>query len=522
MSNITAPIHNLIVAALAERRARVIPKDEPLISVSTRASRASFIYERMRAAVDYKEEHLVRRTAIERILRRNISLGKRKELTENLVNELVHARYLPNDAIPQRRLAELETLLEKYYRLLGAIPIQEINNPKSLPGWVLNIMATEVDEFLLPPHIMHASINAMYEVMNREIHIEDEIDAADRAKQIYIATSRTLYRNEENIRYHLFLLYFPDWKQADADVIKEVGAGLAETRDRIEIDLNHPLRDKLNAVMRKHVVYFSILTEIIAQDPQGAAQAMENNESFLSKINLACAEHYRIARGKLRRSIVRSITYLLLTKFLLAIILEIPVESWLLERTEIVPLAINIVFPPTLLAIVALSTKIPGEANTDLIARGITRIIKGENEIIQVKKSRRRKFITQLLFALLYAIMFGLCFGLLIYGLTWLNFTFISMFVFLLFLSLVSLFAFRIRRNAQELIVTPPKRGIIRSFWGFMTIPVLHAGKWMSTKFAQLNIFIFILDFVIEAPFKSVVKITEEWMNYVQEKKEEI
>ncbi len=522
MPNLTTPIHNLINAALAERDAKIIPKDEPLISVSTRASRASFIYERMRAAVDYKEEHLVRRTAIERILRRYISLGKRQALVENLVDELIHARYLPNDAIPQTKLAELDKLLEKYYRLLGAIPTQEINNPKSLPGWVLNIMATEVDEFLLPPHVMHASINAMYEVMNREIHLEDELESDSRSKQIYIATSRTLYRNEENIRYHLWLLYFPGWKQADAELIKEVGGNLAGIKARIEADLNHPLRDKLNNVMRKHVVYFSILTEIIAQDPGGAAAALNNHEQFLGKINLACAEHYKRSRFKLRRSIVRSIIYLLLTKFLLAIILEIPVESWLLSRTEVVPLLINIVFPPSLLAIIALSTKIPGPANTELIARGINQIVTGENEIIQIKKIRRRPLFIQFLFVLSYGVMFGLCFGLLIYGLARLNFTFISMFVFLLFLSLVSLFAFRIRRNAQELIVTPPARGLIRSFWSFMTIPVLHAGKWLSTRFAQLNIFIFILDFVIEAPFKSFIKITEEWMNYVNEKKEEI
>lgn len=522
MPNIIAPIQDLIRAAAAERQAKIIPKDEPLISVSTRASRASFIYERMRAAVDYKEEHLVRRMAIERILRRSINLDKKDQLAENMVNELIHDRYLPNDAIPQTKLALLENLFKKYYRLLGAIPSPEINNPKSLPGWLLNIMATEIDELLLPPFVMHASINAMYEVMNREIYIEDKINADDRAKQIYIATSRTLYRNEENIRYHLFLLYFPRWPQADAEVVKEVGAELKDIKERIETDLSHRLRDKLNAVMRKHVVYFSILSEIIVQHPPGTALALEDQEQFLDKVTRACAEHYKQSRNKLGRGIVRSIIYLLLTKFLLAIILEIPVESWLFHRTEITPLLINIVFPPSLLAIIALSTKIPGQANTELIARGIKNIIKGENEIIQIKKGRPRKFFLRFLFAILYAIMFGLSFGLMIYALSWLNFTFISLVVFLLFLSLVSLFAFRIRRNAQELIVTPPQRGLIRSFWGFMTIPVLHAGKWMSGKFAQLNIFIFVLDFVIEAPFKSFIKITEEWMNYVQEKKEEI
>lgn len=522
MPDIIKPIQQLVNAAAAEIASKTVPKDEPVISVSTRTSRASFVYERMRNAVDYKEEHLVRRTAIERILRRMISAGARDNIAENLINELIHARYLPNNAIRQTRLQELDKVFDKYFLLLGFRPLHDIDSSRSLSGWVLSIMASEIDEFLVPPYIMHASINAMYDVMSREIHLEEPIDPADRAKQTYLAASRTLYHNDDNLRFHAFLLYYPEWKQADAGLIKEVGANLETSRTRIETDLNHPIKEKLNAVMRKHVVYFTVLTEIIARQPQLAWQAMQSETEFIEKIRLACAEHYRLVRRRLRRSIGRSVIYLVLTKFLLAFILEIPVEFFLLKRYDLVPLAINLVFPPSLLTIIALSTKIPDEANTKLITAGIMNIIHGRTEMIQVAKTKPRGLFTRFLFVLLYTLLFLVSFGLLISGLNWLNFSLVGMFIFLLFLSLVSLFAFRIRRNTQELIITPPKTGLIRSLWGFMTIPILHAGKWMSGKFAQINIFIFILDFVIEAPFKSVVKITEEWMSYVHEKKDEI
>ncbi|MEK7165167.1 MAG: hypothetical protein AAB779_04430, partial [Patescibacteria group bacterium] len=131
MPDIIQPIQQLIQAALAEQKSKLIPRDEPVISISTRTSRASFVYERMRNAVDYKEEHLVRRTAIERILRRMISNNERKNIAENLTHELIHARYLPNDAIPQRRLVELDKILDKYFWLLGVAPSQEILSSKS-------------------------------------------------------------------------------------------------------------------------------------------------------------------------------------------------------------------------------------------------------------------------------------------------------------------------------------------------------------------------------------------------------
>lgn len=522
MPSVIQPIQNLITAAMAERNSRITPKDEPVISISTRTSRASFVYERMRNAVDYKEEHLIRRTAIERILRRMIGSGEIKNLGENLVHELIHARYLPNHSLAQKKLVQLEKILEKYFLLLGLTPSPEITDSTSLSGWLLGIMASEIDEFLMPPYVMHSSINAMFEVMNREIHVEEPIEPGERAKQIYLAVSRTLYHNDDNLKYHLFLIYYPNWRNAEAALAREVGENLKTIRDRVEADLAHPFKEKLITVMRKHVVYFTILTEIIAKNPEAAAAAVQSDNHFGELIAEACNAHYRAARGKLRRSITRSVIYLLLTKFLIALILEIPFEYWLLRRYDVVPLAINLVFPPSLLTIIALSTRMPDDENTRIITRNILTIIHGQTEIIQVPKTKRQKIVLQIIFAVFYSILFGVSFGFLIYLLNWLNFTVVSMLVFLLFLTLVSLFAYRIRRASQELIVTPPKHGIIRSLWSFMTIPILHAGKWMSGKFAQLNIFIFILDFVIEAPFKSFIKITEDWMNYVNEKKEEI
>lgn len=517
-----SPIQNLIAAAEAEQRAKLVPKNEPLVSITTRTSRVSFVYERMRNAVDYKEEHLLRRTAIQRILRRLISGGKRENIAETLIHELIHARYLPNRAIPQKKIAELEKILEKYWLLLGIAPEKDILNPKTLAGWTLGIAASEIDEFLVPPYLMHAAINAMYQVMERQLHIEDKISGPDRKKQIYLSSSRNLYHNDDNLNYHLFLIYYPNWRQADLGLIREVAGTLAAARAQIERDLSHPIREKLNTIMRKQVVYFSILTEIIAAGPEEAQRALSVNSDFAEKITAACEEHYREARHKLGRSIVRSVIYLLLTKFLLALILEIPVEWWLLSRLDPLPLLINLIFPPGLLAVIALSTKIPDQANTKIIVDSILNIIHDRTEMIQAPKTKPRRVWLAVLFVILYASLFGLSFGLLIWILRFLNFTAISMLVFLLFLSLVSLFAYRIRNRNQELIVTPPKTGFFRALWGFFSIPILQAGKWLSGKFGQINIFIFILDFVIEAPFKSFVKIMEDWMNFVQEKKEKI
>ena len=46
--------------------------DLPRIKVSSLVSRLAFFYEKARNAVDYEEEHLLRKTAIARILKRQI------------------------------------------------------------------------------------------------------------------------------------------------------------------------------------------------------------------------------------------------------------------------------------------------------------------------------------------------------------------------------------------------------------------------------------------------------------------
>ncbi|OIO48923.1 MAG: hypothetical protein CO042_03945 [Parcubacteria group bacterium CG_4_9_14_0_2_um_filter_41_8] len=516
-------IQRIVRAAREEARSKDTDPTEPKISITTRAGQATFIYERMRNAVEYKEEHLIRRNAIERILRRMISSGHKNNISENLISELIHARYLPNNTIPERKIKELDIIFEKYFTLLGHAPIKDINDSSSLSFWLSGIAATEIDEFLMPPYVMHASINAMYEYLQERVRIEDEINDRERLKQIYIATSRILYKNDnDTIGYHLLLTYYPEWTRANHDLIREIGEHLNEIHSTITQDLNSPIKEKLAPLFRKYVGYFTILQDAIAQDPGKAWSDMNTGHEFEQRVRAICQKQYEKSRASLHRGIKRSIIYLVITKFLLAVVLEIPVDYLLIHKIDYMPLAINLIFPPALLALIALSTKLPDEENTNQMISGINHIIQNQGEIIQMRKSSKRSFFLRAVFTLLYGMLFGISFGLMIYILIALNFTFIGIFIFLLFLSFVSLFAYRIRQSNQEMIVLPPKQGFIRGLWAFFTIPILHAGKWMSTRFAQINIFIFALDFIIEAPFKAFIKVIEEWMNYVHEKKEEI
>ena len=71
-------------------------------------------------------------------------------------------------------------------------------------------------------------------------------------------------------------------------------------------------------------------------------------------------------------------------------------------------------------------------------------------------------------------------------------------------------------------MVTKRKEGIISFIADLFSIPILQMGQWLSTKLSNINVFVFILDFIIEAPFKTFVEIFEGWIYYIKEEREKI
>jgi hypothetical protein len=72
------------------------------------------------------------------------------------------------------------------------------------------------------------------------------------------------------------------------------------------------------------------------------------------------------------------------------------------------------------------------------------------------------------------------------------------------------------------LTVIEAKENILTLLSDFFYTPILAVGKWLSENFSRINVFIFVLDFIIEAPFKVFVEITDEWSKYVKERRDEI
>jgi hypothetical protein len=53
-------------------------------------------------------------------------------------------------------------------------------------------------------------------------------------------------------------------------------------------------------------------------------------------------------------------------------------------------------------------------------------------------------------------------------------------------------------------------------------MPIVSIGKFFSAQLGRLNFFTVLFDFLLEAPFKLIIEVIEEWITFVRARKEEI
>ena len=524
------------------------PKEEddetPKVKVSELISRLAFYYEKIRNSVDYKEEYLLRKNSILRNLNRQIVIeGQLKvinnspskdinaeEIAKNLLVELIRAGYVPNNKLPENKIDEIAVIIKKYLdlRLWGLDKIVDEKNRNKISQWTLALAASEIEEKLNTEPVTQAAISNIYELLAKHIVLPSGSNyQSDREIQIYVSIHRIFMKFDNDMLEFLLLKYYnANWSKASEKEIKYLADHLEVMKAEIDAQMNHPLSAQLNKIVNRYSVYFTILNDVISENPIGVYESFKSDpKAFPRLIKKFAQKRYQEAKIKLRRAAVRSIIYIFLTKMILAFLLEVPVTLWLGEVLNYTSLAINVTFPPLLLFIIVLFTKTPSEANTQKIIQGIDEIVFVEKErkdpIVLRQPAKRRKSISTV-FAIIYSITFFITFGLVIYILDKIHFTFVSILIFLFFLTLVSFFSLRIRKVAREMYIIEKRESIFSFIIDFFYVPIIEVGKWLNEKFSRINFFIFILDFIIEAPFKIFVDIAEEWTKYVKERKEEI
>ncbi|MFZ6035553.1 MAG: hypothetical protein ACOYUK_00185 [Patescibacteria group bacterium] len=504
-------------------------KDEPKVTVNETVSKMAYVYEKVRQAIDYQEEHLIRKNAITRMLKRRIfSQERTAQVAAPLIRELIRAGYLPNAYFPERRLPDIESIIIKYTYLLDALNRQTADQKKRKRtiNWVISVMAFEIEEYLKPSIRDDALVELMYKTLRGQVDLSRDIfNPEDQDIQVYIAIHRALIKSDSAmLRYHLLYYYAPQWRFMTPDETSDFATQIPAYVERIEQQINHRVGDRLFNYAKKFAPIFTILKDVIQSHPDRAEAILGDPTQLGQAVTQACNTRYAAASAKLSRGVIRSIIYIFLTKTIMAFVFELPYELLVLKHVKILPLAINVVFHPTLMFLIATSMRVPADRNTQKIYQGIYEVVYDpeEKEITKKKQQTMRAsgFLNGL-FNVLYGLAYVVTFGLIIWLLNALEFSIVSGFLFLFFLSVISFFGLRLRQTAKELVIVDRREGFFNIIFDFFALPILRAGRWIARRTSKVNVFMFIMDFIIEAPFKILVETIEDWVSFQQQKKEE-
>ncbi|HEU0050685.1 MAG TPA: hypothetical protein VFQ60_01360 [Patescibacteria group bacterium] len=511
-----------LLAAVRPEPPQEVPESSR-ITVHAAVSRVAVLYERIRNAVDYKDEHLLRKAAILRILKRQLMLEDDAMLIAmQLIRELIAARYLPNAALPESMIGDVAKVVKKYQAVQKTKLGYDRHNE-----WLLGIISAELEELLNDPRREKALINFLFEQLGDRITITGiDMDETERRLQVYIACHRAMLKaDDEMMSYKLVRAYHSQWMRPDEWL--EHPQDMALQMIGVELNVRQQLGSRLSqrflSAAKTWAVPLAILRDALLERPEHAEHLLEKPDELHAAVGRIAERRYNESRARLRRGTARAMIYLFITKILLALAIEIPAESFFYHHFSRLALAINILFPPVLMFLVGSMIRVPGKENILRIQQSVDELLSIEGpKGKEIRISKERGGLAKFMFRFTYAATFLLTFGLVYFLLHLAHFTWISSTVFLFFLCVVSFFAFRLRLSAREYVIIERKEQFRNVLADFFSLPILRAGQWLSQSISRINVFIFLFDFIIEAPFKIFLNVLEEWFAFMKEKKEEL
>lgn len=523
-----------ISKALLDTMNMSYPDEAPLEGEQYKVSQAvsffGFMYERIRNAVEFNEEHLIRRIAISRILRRRLAVNPNGEGEgENLARELLWGRYVPEDIVSQQDVEEFQSIIDAYLLFFGEIRnTHNVKSTQNLGSMVLDLMSCEIEEVIDEEKTrkLSAQVYFFYQTLRKKIAIQTISDDQKNA-YFYAAAERSLARNDNPfIMYHLFVLKYGPLHTLSENELKAAGAEFHVFLSESRTIIRNQYSGQLVKFAQKQVPPYKILYSILEQKKSVDTQLLEDPSELRNAVEEVCNEKYSLTRDKLRNAAVKSITYIFLTKMIIVLIFEIPLTQLVYGHLELVPIGINTLLPPLLMGFIVTFTNPPSDRNTEKIYGRIVDILRNDPDTdtkqkhIAKGKKTRRPFLL-FLFSVLYVLTFTLVFSGLYFLLDAIGFNIISKAIFVFFISVVAFFGYRIRQTAQEYVLDS-RENIFFSFVTFLFLPLLSLGKFFSEQVSRVNLFIIFFDYIIEAPSKFLFELVEEWTRFLKARKDEL
>jgi len=503
-------------------------EDTDTIDVSKAVSFFALTYEKFRNVIEFKDDHIIRRHAINRIIHRRLAFNPTlNDEAASIAKEIAWAGYYNKDKIPEQTVDQLQKIIDWYLTLKQElVKGEDWKQVSYYSNFIRDLLVCQIEELFNEKEskLKNAFLIYFYHVYNPVVKIQG-LDKAHKDLLYYIANERVFLKSDEvYLRYHLFRLvfehllkikpaefveYLPEYKKA----FRFIDKNIAKTPNR-----------KIKKMLRNLRPAFLILRELVLQKKDRFQKIAKEEKKLKATVDSVCREKYELSQKKLARAGIRSVIYILLTKMVFIFILEYPVMRYLGESIDYMSLAINSLFPAFLMGLFVVFTGVPDSQNTERIYDRLKQVLyqnQLEPIVFKQKKERKRGLLFSISFWLFYFATFLITFFLINLVLDWLGFHWISKLIFLFFVSAISFFGYRVRKIAKEYAIVE-KESIYTPVIDFFMMPLVSVGKWLSSEIARINFLLYFFDFIIEAPFKVLFEVIEEWIHFIRRRKEDI
>ncbi len=519
MSNEPSPLNELLRQQLliAQKLDQEIIEDNAtgvMLEVPNTGRLLSSAYEQLRNAAEYSEEHLLLQRAIKRFCYRNLFITRRRSqnLGTELIVELVQASYLRGDQISKQTAQKIDVLISKYMDAYAALRKTK-HGGESAQDWVLALISSETENLLTPHHAQQATVYFAYHHFLESISRDQFVDykASDRFEFcMFMAVHQALLKSDiDTVRYALNVLY-----QQNPDDVE----GFRNLNSQIDLLFNDLMTLQLKRTVSRYGAPFRILKSMI-EDRTDMLTILLNKQQFMDAYSWQVTLEYRQLHNRLNRLFVKSIVFLIISKFLIGIAIEVPYDLIVNGVVAFMPLTINLFFPPLYLASLRLSLHVPSKSNAKTIRNYMEKLLyENANTIIKVPRQRNSTFIVK--FAILIAFLLPL--AITVFILDRLGFNVVQMIIFFVFFSTASFLGFRLSVLIRELELTTRQTGLLASMRDFFYLPFILVGQWLSRKYSKINAVARLLDIGVELPLKTVLRLLRQWIRFLNEKHEEL
>ncbi len=486
---------------------------EPKVNVVGAGGVITAAFEQLRKAAENTEEHLLFQSAIRRFFKRSFITRDRNLIDKSgdeLAIELTLAGYTANDSLTKAQVAEITDLSQQYY---GAY--EQVLNNRQASGdkalhWTLDVLSARVEAILTDHSLDDAFVDTASEYLTELVSARDR-EAQDFGARLLVAIYYTLLKsNDAIIRATLLSRYGVTPDNYDHYV---------SFNKMIDKLLDSKPVDKLTRFVDRQGAPLRVLRRMMYDQPQ-IDKLLESRDRFLEAYEQQVNKEYERINTRLNRAILRSVVFLVITKFVIGIAMEVPYDMWVYGEIHWPALIINLLFPPVYMLLLRSTLTLPSYANTTALVDRASAMLYGGSEQIVSARVRERRYSST--FNFIYTVSALAIFSLVTWLLLQIGFSWVHIVVFFLFFSAASFLGFRLSRLVRELEVVREKQNGFTFLRDLIYLPFVVLGQWMNEKYSKINVVTTLLDMVIELPLKTVLRLVRQWNAFIDDRKDSI